>query len=90
MPRSGTMESAYPPSYEEATTKNHWSLVAGYISGVDLYAACLVSKEWHATFAPFLWGNPAGHFGDRVYGKTAPCAPSPPSRARLIALLQLL
>jgi hypothetical protein len=67
------MENAIPPSYEEATTANHWDLVAAYITGTDLCAACLVSRRWHQIFAPWLWGDPASHFGkenDRVYG---PC-----------------
>ena len=63
---------AIPPSYEEATTRDHWALIAGHIPSADLCSASLVSKQWHRTFAPCLWGNPASHFGaegDRVYGK---------------------
>ena len=65
------MESIVPPSYEEATTRDYLPLVAPYIGSFDLYNASLVSKGWHAVFAPCLWGNPASHFGtenDRVYG----------------------
>lgn len=66
------MESAVPPSYEEATVRDHWTITAGYIDSADLCAASLVAKRWHHIFAPHLWGNPASHFGtenDRVYGK---------------------
>ena len=66
------MESAVPPSYDEAVTRDHWSIVARYIHGPDLCEALLVSKRWHQIFAPHLWGNPASHFGtenDRVYGR---------------------
>ena len=65
------MESAIPPSYEEATARDPWALVASYIESADLCAASLVCRRWHEIFAPCLWGNPASHFGtenDRVYG----------------------
>ncbi|KEQ67796.1 uncharacterized protein M437DRAFT_37954 [Aureobasidium melanogenum CBS 110374] len=61
---------ANPPSYGQATTVNAWDLIAGYIPSSDLCSAALVCQQWHATFAPHLWGNPASHFGDendRVY-----------------------
>jgi len=61
-----------PPSYETATTRDYWAIVAQYIASSDLCAASLVSKRWHEIFAPYLWGNPASHFGtenDAVYGK---------------------
>ncbi|KAL9107430.1 MAG: hypothetical protein Q9187_008429 [Circinaria calcarea] len=64
------MESAVPPSYDEAITRDHWSIIARYIDGPGLCEASLVSKRWHQIFAPHLWGNPASHFGtenDRVY-----------------------
>jgi len=66
------MESIVPPSYEEATTRDYWTIIAQYIQSPDLCSASLVSKRWHTIFAPCLWGNPASHFGtenDRVYGK---------------------
>ena len=66
------MESLVPPTYEEATTKDHWAITARYIQSSDLCAACLVCRRWYEIFAPCLWGNPASHFGtenDRVYGK---------------------
>ena len=68
------MESAVPPSYEEATTRDHWAVIAQYIKSSDLCTASLVSRKWHTIFAPYLWGNPASHFGtenDRVYGMEA-------------------
>ncbi|KAH0369866.1 hypothetical protein KCU65_g2911, partial [Aureobasidium melanogenum] len=61
---------ANPPSYGQATTVNAWDLIAGYIPSSDLCSAALVCQQWHTTFAPHLWGNPASHFGDendRVY-----------------------
>ncbi|MCJ1391653.1 hypothetical protein MMC18_004518 [Xylographa bjoerkii] len=64
------MESAVPPSYEQATTRDYWTIIAQYIRSPDLCSVSLVSKRWHAIFAPCLWGNPASHFGtenDRVY-----------------------
>ena len=62
---------AVPPSYEEATTRNYWRLIAPYIESSDLCSASRVCTAWYAIFEPFLWGNPASHFGtenDRVYG----------------------
>ncbi|KAG9517275.1 hypothetical protein KCV07_g6265, partial [Aureobasidium melanogenum] len=62
---------ANPPSYGQATTVNAWDLIADYIPSSDLCSAALVCQQWHAIFAPHLWGNPASHFGhenDRVYG----------------------
>ncbi len=61
-----------PPSYESAVSRDYWKTVALYIPSSDLCAACRVSRNWHETFAPYLWGNPASHFGtenDAVYGK---------------------
>lgn len=63
---------ANPPSYGQATAVNAWDLIAEYIPSSDLCAAAVVCREWHATFVPHLWGNPASHFGDendRVYGE---------------------
>lgn len=59
------------PSYESATARDAWPLIAQYIPSSDLYAASLVCQRWHRLFMPFLWGNPASHFGtenDAVYG----------------------
>lgn len=63
-----------PPSYEAATTRDHWRFVAPYIEEpLDLCSVSRVSKAFHDLFVPFLWGNPSSHFGtqnDRVYGKS--------------------
>lgn len=59
-----------PPSYETATARNPWQLVAPYIPSTDLCALNRVNRKLHKVFAPYLWGNPASHFGtenDRVY-----------------------
>ena len=75
------MESAVPPSYDEAVTRDYWSLIARYIDGPDLCEASLVSRSWHQIFAPCLWGNPASHFGtenDRVYGMQGEMAGTEP------------
>ncbi|KAE8366925.1 hypothetical protein BDV27DRAFT_155434 [Aspergillus caelatus] len=59
-----------PPSYQSATTRDAWSFIATYIPSSDLCAATLVCRKWHALFMPFLWGDPASHFGtdnDAVY-----------------------
>ncbi|KAF5864074.1 hypothetical protein ETB97_008812 [Aspergillus alliaceus] len=59
-----------PPSYQFATTRDAWSVIAEYIPSSDLCAASLVCRKWHALFMPFLWGDPASHFGtdnDAVY-----------------------
>lgn len=64
---------AIPPSYELATVRDAWTIIAHYIPSADLCAASLVSRRWHQIFVPFLWGNPASHFGtdnDAVYGET--------------------
>ena len=61
-----------PPSYQSATTRDAWSIIARYIPSSDLCAAALVCQRWHKLFMPFLWGDPASHFGtdnDAVYGK---------------------
>ena len=63
------MEAA-PPSYESATLVDYWDLIARYMPSSDLCSAALVCSRWHSTFVPYLWGNPASHFGienDRVY-----------------------
>jgi hypothetical protein len=59
-----------PPSYEFAVDREVWRIVAPWIPSSDLCSACLVSKKWHSIFIPFLWGDPASHFGaenDAVY-----------------------
>jgi len=65
------MEDAFPPSYETAINRDAWTIIAPYIPSSDLCAALLVCRRWHEIFAPFLWGDPASHFGtedDTVYG----------------------
>ena len=60
-----------PPSYESATDRDAWVIIAQYIPSSDLCAASLVSHRWHKLVIPFLWGDPASHFGtedDAVYG----------------------
>ncbi|PLN84170.1 leucine rich repeat domain protein [Aspergillus taichungensis] len=59
-----------PPSYQSATARDAWSIIARYIPSRDLCAVCLVCRRWHELFVPFLWGDPASHFGtdnDAVY-----------------------
>ena len=61
-----------PPTYETATARDAWAIIARYIPSDDLCAVCLVCHRWHELFVPFLWGAPASHFGtenDAVYGK---------------------
>ena len=61
-----------PPSYETAVNRDAWNIIAPWIPSSNLCAASLVSRKWHAIFAPFLWGDPASHFGsqnDAVYGR---------------------
>lgn len=61
-----------PPSYASATARDAWVIIAHYIPSSDLCAASLVCHKWHDLFMPFLWGDPASHFGtdnDAVYGK---------------------
>lgn len=55
---------AFPPSYTEATTstRNHWPLVAPYLTKYELLATSLVCRNWHELFAGQLWGNPSSHF----------------------------
>ncbi|BDD60660.1 hypothetical protein MPDQ_006619 [Monascus purpureus] len=58
------------PSYAFATTRDAWIIIAQYIPSSDLCAASLVCRRWHKLLMPFLWGNPASHFGtenDAVY-----------------------
>lgn len=60
-----------PPSYESATDRDAWTIIAHYIPSSDLCAVSLVCRRWHGLFMPFLWGDPASHFGtdnDAVYG----------------------
>jgi hypothetical protein len=64
------MKPDVPPSYESAVSREAWTIIAPWISSRDLCAACLVSQKWHSIFVPFLWGDPASHFGiqnDAVY-----------------------
>lgn len=66
------MIDAVPPSYKSATARDAWAIIADYIPSSDLCAASLVCLRWHDLFMPFLWGDPASHFGtdnDAVYGK---------------------
>ncbi|KAJ5948716.1 hypothetical protein N7454_002023 [Penicillium verhagenii] len=59
-----------PPSYESATDRDAWVIIAHYIPSSDLCAVSLVCHRWHDLFMPFLWGSPASHFGtdnDAVY-----------------------
>jgi hypothetical protein len=59
-----------PPSYQSAIDREAWTVIAPYIPSKDLCSACLVCKKWHNIFIPFLWGDPASHFGienDEVY-----------------------
>ncbi len=59
-----------PPSYEFAIDREAWHIIAPWIPSSDLCSACLVSRKWHSIFIPFLWGDPASHFGaenDAVY-----------------------
>lgn len=63
-----------PPSYESATNRDAWAIIAHYIPSSDLCAVSLVCRRWHSLFMPFLWGDPASHFGkenDAVYGRTS-------------------
>ncbi|KAK5362411.1 hypothetical protein LTR20_002297 [Exophiala xenobiotica] len=64
------MKPDVPPSYENAVSREAWPIIAPYIPSRDLCSACLVSRKWYAIFVPFLWGDPASHFGianDAVY-----------------------
>ncbi|KAI9783074.1 MAG: hypothetical protein M1839_004243 [Geoglossum umbratile] len=54
------------PTYEEATSRDHWRLVGPYIQPQDLFAACLVSHQWFKLFSPLLWGTPTSQFAGRV------------------------
>ena len=64
------MKPDVPPSYESAVSREAWTTIAPWISSRDLCSACLVSQKWFSIFIPFLWGDPASHFGienDAVY-----------------------
>jgi hypothetical protein len=64
------MNPDVPPSYESAVSREAWAVIAPWISSSDLCSACLVSQKWYSIFVPFLWGDPASHFGienDAVY-----------------------
>ncbi|KIW10967.1 hypothetical protein PV08_10266 [Exophiala spinifera] len=64
------MKPDVPPSYENAISREAWPIIAPYIPSSDLCSACLVSRKWYSIFVPFLWGDPASHFGianDAVY-----------------------
>lgn len=59
-----------PPSYIQATTADHWSIIASFVASKDLCSAALVCRRWNKVFTTQLWGNPASHFGtenDDVY-----------------------
>ena len=60
------------PSYQSATNRDAWAIIAHYIPSSDLCAASLVCRRWHNLFTPLLWGNPASHFdteNDAVYSR---------------------
>ncbi|OAL69020.1 hypothetical protein A7D00_6997 [Trichophyton violaceum] len=60
------MADVFPPSYESATTRDAWPIIAPFVlSAADLCSASLVSRAWHCIFSPVLWGAPASHFGAR-------------------------
>lgn len=64
------MKPDVPPSYESAVSREAWTIIAPWIPSSDLCSACLVSQKWYSIFVPFLWGDPASHFGianDAVY-----------------------
>ncbi|KIV82482.1 hypothetical protein PV11_04591 [Exophiala sideris] len=64
------MKPDVPPSYESAVSREAWTVIAPWIPSSDLCSACLVSQKWYSIFIPFLWGDPASHFGianDAVY-----------------------
>ncbi|KIV96382.1 hypothetical protein PV10_00263 [Exophiala mesophila] len=64
------MKPDVPPSYESAISREAWTVIAPWIPSSDLCSACLVSCKWYSIFVPFLWGDPASHFGienDAVY-----------------------
>ena len=64
------LESDALPSYSDATSQDHWKLIAPYIASTDLCNISLACSRWHEIFSPQLWGNPASHFGtedDSVY-----------------------
>lgn len=64
------MKPDVPPSYETAVSREAWSIIAPWIPSRDLCSACLVCQKWYSIFVPFLWGDPASHFGianDAVY-----------------------
>ncbi|KEF62811.1 uncharacterized protein A1O9_00784 [Exophiala aquamarina CBS 119918] len=64
------MKPDVPPSYETAVSREAWSIIAPWIPSRDLCSACLVCQKWYSIFIPFLWGDPASHFGianDAVY-----------------------
>ncbi|KAK2743570.1 hypothetical protein FQN55_007168 [Onygenales sp. PD_40] len=65
----GEMED-FPPSYELATARDAWAIVAHYTQSADLCAASLVCRRWHEIFVPFLWGAPASHFGSEADNDT--------------------
>jgi hypothetical protein len=48
-----------PPSYEAATSKDVWDVIAPTFDvKADYHVFCLVSKAWHARFVRSLWGEP--------------------------------
>ena len=59
-----------PPSYASSTTQSPLPLIAPYLPSSTLVSLCLVSRRFYSIFIPFLWGDPASHFGianDAVY-----------------------
>ncbi|KAI9887094.1 MAG: hypothetical protein M1823_001084 [Watsoniomyces obsoletus] len=53
-----------PPTYTEATSRDPWTIIRGYVHESDLHAACLVSLAWNRIFTHALWAEPvftSGH-----------------------------
>ncbi|KAL9101924.1 MAG: hypothetical protein Q9163_002862 [Psora crenata] len=57
-----TMMEDVLPSYEAATARDPWQLVADTIQPDSLCALMRVNRKLHRTCLPILWGNPAAHF----------------------------
>ncbi|KAI9810747.1 MAG: hypothetical protein M1827_006085 [Pycnora praestabilis] len=51
------------PTYEAATARNPWMLIASYLRTKDLLALCHVSKKLAENALICLWGEPSLHFG---------------------------
>ncbi|MCJ1255916.1 hypothetical protein MMC24_003734 [Lignoscripta atroalba] len=52
-----------PPSYDDAMSRNPWTIIGPYLPRRDLLAVCLVNREAYQGASKALWGDPSRYWG---------------------------